>query len=180
MTNAQTTSNLRQEVADLNSTITDLVNLLDLEVPNIEFQDLVAIGDVLSNAGDLLSMVTKNIKQTANDRMKKAKVKSAIIVGIDGKQYVVEQVNTPTRTGVRKDDLLKDVERIASQSEDRLDKATGEMLPAEKILLEILKVAFRFEPRWSEITKLGLDDDEYCSKSWNSTIKVTQASTEVI
>lgn len=177
MTTAETTANLREEVRDLNRTISDLVNLVDLEMNDLEFTDLVGIGDVLGHAGDLLAMISKQIKQTANERMKKAKVKNALFVGLDGESYTVEQANTPSRTGVRKDELLRDVERMATDPQRRVDPKTGEVRPIEEALLEILKTAFRFEPRWSEITKLGLNDDEYCSKSWTSTVKIARVET---
>lgn len=69
------------------------------------------------------------------------------------------------RSEVNRQELTEAVERLSSNPVHRLNpNGTGELVDHDTAKLMLFKKAFRFEPRWSELKKLGIQDDEFCSR----------------
>ena len=53
-----------------------------------------------------------------------------------------------------------------------MDPETGELRPTEAVTVDLYERCFRFEPKWTELKNLGVDDDEYCRREFVASIKI--------
>ena len=121
-------------------------------------------------------LIEKDLRAKAVSKLKDAGLKTALVTGLFGDQYTLEVVGKSQRTDVQRDELVKEVERIVSDPEQRVNTKTGEMVSEEEACLLAIKKAFRLEPRWTEITALGINVDEFCRTEWKSDIKIEKAT----
>ena len=101
-----------------------------------------------------------------------------VIESDNGEQIVCTPKHTVKRTEIRRDELAEAVERLPATPVFRLDpNGDGELLDYDVAKLRLFKRAFRFEPRWSELKKLGLNDDEFCKKESGFSLDVQKGTT---
>ena len=101
-----------------------------------------------------------------------------VIESDNGEQIVCTPKHTVKRTEIRRDELAEAVERLTANPVFRLDpNGDGELLDYDVAKLRLFKRAFRFEPRWSELKKLGLNDDEFCKKESGFSLDVQKGTT---
>jgi len=100
-----------------------------------------------------------------------------VIESDNGEQVVCTPKHTVKRTEIRRDELAEAVERLTANPVFRLDpNGDGELLDYDVAKLRLFKRAFRFEPRWSELKKLGLNDDEFCKKEASFSLDVQKGA----
>lgn len=150
---------------------------LDSLVADVSTEEVAAVYDRIGQLVKSLNLVADAYRMRLTDDFKQLGVKRATAYGLDGCKYSVEVVNRSTRTDVQRDDLVRTVERLAFDPVNRTDQLTGEVSSVEEARVRLLKSAFRFEPRWAEIEKLGLNDDEFCKKTWSASIKMEKEVT---
>jgi hypothetical protein len=150
---------------------------LDQAVQDMPVDECVAISAALNDRRTLLGVLIKEMENRSAEHMKKAGIKKSIVAGLDGSMLTVEQTNRPTRSEVKRDDLIRDIERLALRADVRTDPITGEMKEISEMTIDLLKRCFRFEPRWTDIAKVGLTIDEYSQTVWSQSIKVAKAET---
>ena len=86
-----------------------------------------------------------------------------VVIDTGQHQLVCTPRVSKRRTEVERDELTKAVERAANQPVNRLNpNGTGELLDHAEAKVLLLQKCFRLEPRWTELKKLGINDDEYC------------------
>lgn len=137
--------------------------------------ELASITQAIAEAKKTLDLVEKDLRAKTVAKLKDANLKTAVVVGLFGDQYTLEVVNKSQRSDVRRDELVSAVERIIADPQSRLNTQTGEMQSFEEACLSAIKKAFRLEPRWSELTALGINADEFCRTEWKSDIKIEKA-----
>ena len=100
-----------------------------------------------------------------------------VIESDNGEQIVCTPKHTVRRTEIKRDELTEAVERLTANPVFRLDpNGDGELLDYDVAKLRLFKRVFRFEPRWSELKKLGLNDDEYCKKESGYSLDVQKGT----
>jgi len=93
-------------------------------------------------------------------------------VAIGEKNYVFTAEKRVSRKAIDRDGLIRAVERASGDPKHRVVPETGEMLTSDEAKSQLLKKAFRMEPRWTEIKKLDIQDDEYCQKAWRTALSI--------
>ena len=100
-----------------------------------------------------------------------------VIESDNGEQIVCTPKHIVKRTDIKRDDLVEAIERLTANPVHRLSPTgTGELLDHDTAKVRLMKRAFRMEPRWSEIKKLGLNDDEYCKKESSYSLDVQKGT----
>ncbi len=160
-------------VAGIRQDVTALAAVIDDVPPDIK---AVIIHELEYPMKDL-RWIAADMKRQVGKMMHDKDLRSAIITGPNGKQFSVQASWKIGRTKVDRDGLVRAVEQRSSTSQFTLNKDTGEVIPAEQAKLELLKKCFRFDPRWSEIKEAGVDDDEFCQKTFDNTVKVIEGGT---
>lgn len=150
---------------------------LDQAVEDMPIDECIAISAALNDRRIMLGVLVKEMEYRAAEHMKNNKVKKSIVAGFDNSMLTVEQSSRPVRTEIKRDDLIRAIERLAIRADVRTDPLTGEMSEIADMTLELLKRCFRFEPRWTDIQKMGINADEYSYNTWNNSIKVQKAET---
>ena len=100
--------------------------------------------------------------------------KMAVVALPTGVQVSVEQLNKSTRKDVDREALVMAVNKIANENKHRVNTDTGELVDIHESRNRLYNKCFRMEPRWTELKAIGIDDDEFCVKSWDTTVKITQ------
>tara|TARA_R110000824_G_scaffold401728_2_gene614184 strand:- start:714 stop:1355 length:642 start_codon:yes stop_codon:yes gene_type:complete len=93
-------------------------------------------------------------------------------VAIGDKNYVFTAEKRVSRKAIDRDGLIRAVEKASSDPKHRVVPETGEIMSSDDVKSALLKKAFRMEPRWSELKKLDINDDEYCQKAWKTALSV--------
>jgi tRNA/tmRNA/rRNA uracil-C5-methylase (TrmA/RlmC/RlmD family) len=150
------------------------VDLIDTSLQSLTIEECLTISDELDLAIKDLRLVFDELRNKVAKTMESRDEKEATIAMPDGSQVLVVRDWRISRTKVKTDELVEEVRRRATDLERRLDKDTGEVVNEKDAELDAYRKAFRFEPRWSAIKELGINDDEYCEKKFQSTIKVTK------
>lgn len=98
-----------------------------------------------------------------------------VIVETDSGQMICTPKVAVRRSEVQRDELIRAVERAASEQHNRLSPTgTGELMDYDTAKLLLFKKVFRFEPRWSDLKKLGINDDEYSHKEISYSLDVKE------
>jgi hypothetical protein len=124
-----------------------------------------------------LRWVAAELKRQVGKTMHDKNLRSAIITSPAGKQFAVQASWKIGRTKVDRDGLVRAIERQSSDQRFTIDTETGEVISPDQAKLTLLKRCFRFDPRWSEIKEAGVDDDEFCQKTFDNTVKVLEGGT---
>ncbi len=93
-------------------------------------------------------------------------------VAVGDTNYVFSAEKRVSRKAIDRDGLILAVERASGEAKHRVVPETGEMLTSDEAKSQLLKKAFRMEPRWTEIKKLDINDDEYCEKAWRTALSI--------
>lgn len=152
------------------------VDLMDSSLQGLSVEECLTISDSVEQAIKELRLVNDELKAKVAKTMEARNEKEATIAMPDGSSVLVSRDWRISRTKVKTDELVEEVVRRATDMERRLDKDTGELVDEKTAELDAYRQAFRFEPRWSVIKELGINDDEYCEKKFQSTIKVTKGN----
>jgi hypothetical protein len=127
----------------------------------------------------LRSATNDNGSRVAQRLLEVNKGKSVpVSVETDEGQVICTPKVTVRRSEIQRDELIRAVERAASQPANRVDPTgTGELLDYDTAKVLLFKKAFRMEPRWTDLKKLGINDDEFCRKesSYSLDIKESQS-----
>jgi hypothetical protein len=144
-------------------------NIADGELPE-GIEPLVAI------LRDMKWMITHlretqgQIQYEIHIRMAQMELKSVSMP--DG--ALVRRTGKWQRREVDRDGLVSFVRELSLQ--ESVDKITGELEGVDARFSEHLLDCFRQEPRWGHLAKLGLDEDEYCSKNYVLDVTVVEPS----
>lgn len=167
-------TDIRSAIHAVQEQVRHLMLDIDDELASFEIGALISLSQTLAEMAKEMSTTSNLLRSKAAQELHRKGVKNGSVVGWNGEHLTVEVSNTPTRSAVKRDELFAEVERLLQDPSNRFNKATGEIAEYETVLIDTIKSAFRLEPRWAQITKLGIADDEYCSKSWSPTIKITE------
>lgn len=166
---------LSRKVEMFSVVVDDTAMFVDEHARDASAGELVSITQAIAEAKKTLDLIEKDLRAKTVAKLKDANLKTAVVTGLFGDQYALEVVNKSQRSEIKRDELIEAVERIVSDPEWRVNAKTGEMLTLEEACLIAIKKAFRFEPRWTEITALGINTDEFCRTEWKSDIKIEKA-----
>lgn len=101
-----------------------------------------------------------------------------VVIDTGEQQIVCTPRISKRRTEVERDALTKAVERVSAETLHRLNpNGTGELLDYGESKVLLLKKCFRLEPRWNEIKKLGIQDDEFCKHETTFTLDIKEGAT---
>ena len=151
---------------------------LDQKVDDMTTEDCVAIAAALNDRKVMLGIYIKEMEIKACEALNKAGMKTAVVPGIDGSMLSVERTSKSARTEVKRDELVAAVERLVlTNPELRSDPFSGEIASLDETRISLLKRCFRFEPRWTDLQKVGIKVDDFAHTEWSSTVKITKAAT---
>jgi len=101
-----------------------------------------------------------------------------VTVETDQGQMICTPKVTVRRSEIQRDELTRAVERAASQPANRVDPTgTGELLDFDTAKVLLFQKCFRFEPRWTDLKKLGINDDEFCRKESSYSLDIKESQT---
>ena len=142
-----------------------------LDAPEVGLADLIKMANLLDKANRNIRAATSAVKTQAAREMETQGEQRVVLS--DG--IVAERTGNWKRANVDRAALVKFVDHAAQREDLRIDKATGEMRSPDEVALDLHKRCFRPEPRWTELKKIGVDEDEYCHREWQASIKITTA-----
>ncbi len=144
--------------------------LLDISERNdLDAKTKVLCAFQLQNAMKDMRYMNTQFNKSVAEGMKD---KMAILTGDDGRNYSVEKVNKAVRKDIDREGLVEAVDRLSHDNKHRVNTRTGELDDVSTTRTRLYKLCFRFEPRWTQLKEVGIDDDEYCIKSWEKTAKI--------
>lgn len=98
-----------------------------------------------------------------------------VVVSDTGEQVVCTPKVTVRRSEIKRQELTEAVDRAASDPKNRLSPdGSGELLDYDTAKLLLTRKVFRAEPRWSELKKIGINDDEFCRRQSFYSLDVQQ------
>lgn len=101
-----------------------------------------------------------------------------VVESDNGEQVVCTPKISVRRSEVARDDLVAAVERAAGKPQNRLNpNGTGELLDHDQAKVLLFKKCFRMEPRWSDLKKIGIYDDEFCRRESSYSLDVRKGAT---
>ena len=132
------------------------------------------------HAGVNLREVTNYYSSEISQRLlevNKGKV-TPVVIDTGEQQIVCTPRVSKRRTDVEREALAKAVERVSAEPIHRLNpNGTGELMDHSEAKVLLLKKCFRFEPGWTEIMKLGIEDDEFCKHETTFTLDIKEGAT---
>lgn len=148
---------------------------LDQTMEDMTLPEMVAVLAALEARGKSLSDYLAELRDRIVGAMDSRGTREATTRDLDGKPLVVAASRKPRRTNVDRDSLVSAAERAAATSRTP-DPNTGELEDANAAITRVLKSAFRLEPRWTELAKLGIDQDEYCETTWSNSLTIKEGT----
>jgi len=142
-----------------------------LDAPEVGLADLIKMANLLDNANRNIRAATSAVKTRAALEMEDQGEQRVVLD--DG--IVAERTGNWKRVDIDREALVKFVDHAAQREDLRIDKATGAMRSSDEVALDLHKRCFRPEPRWTELKKVGVDEDEYCRREWQASIKIITA-----
>ena len=159
------------ELADaVSQAMEHLANALDV----LEISDRVAarlIPKWKSTNGSLRNAISDRSSEISRRLLDANGGKSlpVVVESDNGEQVVCTPKVSIRRSEIKRQELLEAVDRAVSDPKNRLNPdGSGELLH---------KKVFRPEPRWSELKKIGISDDEFCRRESSYTLDVQQGVT---
>jgi len=137
----------------------------------IDLPELIEMVDTLENANRNIRSALGKLRATANWKIEATGEQRVVL----GNGIVAERTGSWRRTNVDRDALVKYVAKCARLDDIRMDPETGELRPPEVVALELHLRCFRPEPKWTELKALGVDDDEFCHREFQASIKINKA-----
>jgi len=155
---------------EIATAVTSAISHLTDALQTCEVSDAVAVSLIpgWKAASTALRDQTNDRSTAVASRFLKAnggKSQPIVVNDIDGRQMVCTPNVRVKRSQIQRDELVEAVERAASDPKNRLNpNGTGEMLDYDTAKVILMKKSFRMEPRWTELKKLGIHDDEFCTR----------------
>lgn len=147
---------------------------LEQVMEDLTAQQQVALHHALDKRRKVLDVLMTDLARTASQTLSDAGHKEATVDGLDGNPLQVEVTNSSRRSEVKRDML---VEAVLAYATPAVKKDTGEIESMTEAQLRSVQEAFRLEPRWTELRKLGVDPDEYATTTWTRSIKTKEFTT---
>ncbi len=145
--------------------------LLDPADEEVNLADLIEMVDRLDNAARNIRTASTAAKALANRLIDNAGEQRVVL----GSGIVAERTGSWQRSEIDRTGLVKYVRKVALLDDIRMDPKTGELRPAEAVTVDLYERCFRFEPKWTELKSLGVDDDEFCRREFVASVKITKA-----
>ena len=145
--------------------------LLDPADEEVNLADLIEMVDRLDNAARNIRSASTAAKALANRLIDNAGEQRVVL----GSGIVAERTGSWQRSEIDRTGLVKYVRKVALLDDIRMDPKTGELRPAEAVTVDLYERCFRFEPKWTELKSLGVDDDEFCRREFVASVKITKA-----
>ena len=145
--------------------------LLDPTDEEVSLGDLIEMVDRLDDAARHIRSASTAAKALANRLIDNAGEQRVVL----GSGIVAERTGSWRRSNIDRAALVKYVRKVAFHDDIRMDKDTGELRPTEAVTVDLYEQCFRFEPKWSELKTLGIDDDEFCHREFVASVKITKA-----
>ena len=168
------------ELADAVSVaIGHLANALDV----LEVSDRVAARLILKwkeANGAMRTVISSYSNEIARRLLERndGKPLPVLVESDNGEQIVCTPKVTMRRSEVNRQELVEAVDRAAGESRNRLNPdGSGELLDYDAAKVLLIKKVFRMEPRWSELKKIGINDDEFCRREAAYSLDVQQGAT---
>ena len=155
-----------QQAAEQIGKLADL--LLDPVDETVNLADLIEMADRLDEAARNIKSASTAAKALANRLIDNAGEQRVVL----GNGIVAERTGSWRRSNIDRAALVRYVRKVAFHEDIRMDKDTGELRPTEAVTVDLYERCFRFEPKWTELKHLGVDDDEYCRREYVASIKI--------
>ena len=155
-----------QQAAEQIGKLADL--LLDPVDETVNLADLIEMADRLDEAARNIKSASTAAKALANRLIDNAGEQRVVL----GNGIVAERTGSWRRSNIDRAALVRYVRKCAFHEDVRMDKDTGELRPTEAVTVDLYERCFRFEPKWTELKNLGVDDDEYCRREFVASIKI--------
>ena len=155
-----------QQAAEQIGKLADLLlNPVDEEV---NLADLIEMADRLDEAARNIKSASTAAKALANRLIDNAGEQRVVLAN----GIVAERTGSWRRSNIDRAALVRYVRKVAFHEDVRMDPETGELRPTEAVTVDLYERCFRFEPKWTELKNLGVDDDEYCRREFVASIKI--------
>ena len=138
---------------------------------DIELSALIEMVDLLDVTNRNIREASTKAKKLANQMIDNAGEQRVVL----GSGIVAERTGSWRRSNIDRAALVKYVRTVALLDDVRMDTETGELRPAEAVTVDLYERCFRFEPKWKELKNIGVNDDEFCSREFVASIKITKA-----
>ena len=158
-----------QQAADQIGKLSDLLHEPVDEA--VSLADLIEMVDVLDSAARNIRSASTAAKALANRLIDNAGEQRVVL----GSGIVAERTGSWRRSDIDRAALVKYVRKTAALDDIRMDPKTGEPRPTEAVTVDLYERCFRFEPKWTELKNLGVDDDEFCRREYVASVKITKA-----
>ena len=155
-----------QQAAEQIGKLADL--LLDPVDETVNLADLIEMADRLDEAARNIKSASTAAKALANRLIDNAGEQRVVLAN----GIVAERTGSWRRSNIDRAALVKYVRKGAFHEDVRMDPETGELRPTEAVTVDLYERCFRFEPKWTELKNLGVDDDEYCRREFVASIKI--------
>ena len=155
-----------QQAAEQIGKLADL--LLDPVDETVNLADLIEMADRLDEAARNIKSASTAAKALANRLIDNAGEQRVVLAN----GIVAERTGSWRRSNIDRAALVRYVRKVAFHEDVRMDPETGELRPTEAVTVDLYERCFRFEPKWTELKNLGVDDDEYCRREFVASIKI--------
>ena len=142
--------------------------LLDPVDETVNLADLIEMADRLDEAARNIKSASTAAKALANRLIDNAGEQRVVLAN----GIVAERTGSWRRSNIDRAALVRYVRKVAFHEDVRMDPETGELRPTEAVTVDLYERCFRFEPKWTELKNLGVDDDEYCRREFVASIKI--------
>ena len=134
----------------------------------VNLADLIEMADRLDAAARNIKSASTAAKALANRLIDNAGEQRVVLAN----GIVAERTGSWRRSNIDRAALVRYVRKVAFHEDVRMDPETGELRPTEAVTVALYERCFRFEPKWTELKNLGVDDDEYCRREYVASIKI--------
>jgi len=136
-----------------------------------DLSDLIEDIAQLENIARVLRSVVTLWKRQAHDVMDNDNQRR--VVSTNG--IICERAGSYSRRSVDSEGLVKYVKKCAALEDIRINPDTGEMRSEDAMRYELHLLCFAASPRWGELKKLGVQEDEFCSREFVPSVKLIGA-----
>ena len=126
------------------------------------------IHHALDKRRKVLDVLMGDLSRDASRALRESGNTDITVHGLEDDLVQIEVTNSARRSDIQRDDL---VAAVLANATVEVNRDTGEVETLGEARLRALQAAFRLEPRWTEVKKLGIDPDEYATTTWNRNIK---------
>ena len=143
--------------------------------PDVTTSDRLEATQLFAGALRTLRAVVNIFNDEITDAVADAGLDRAVIAGSDGADYTVTVTKKKIHKDVDREGIVRAVERLSAEPVHRLIPDSGELMDQNAAKVQLFQKMFRMEPRWGELRKAGIDDDEYARVGWTQSSAITKA-----